>query len=171
MNCSEWEERMGLLVEGDLPAEDAAQTRKHLERCPACREFAAGMEADLASLRAAHQEPIAAAAFAAVRNAVLHGIERKPGPFRRLAWIGTLAAAAIVLVLLARPKPVEPPRVAIAVPSAPQLPAPLAPASQPKPPRRVVRVRRRPAVREAAAPILVKLVTDDPNVVIYWIAN
>ena len=171
MNCSEWEERIALLVEVDLPAVDAAQTRRHLEECAACREFAAGVEGDLATLRAAHHEPIAPAAYAAVRNAVLERIERKHSRLRRLAWIGTLAAAAIVLLLVANSRPVEPPHVAVAVPPAPLLPAPQGPASQPKPPVRVARVRHRPAVRVAAAPIMVKLVTDDPNVVIYWIAN
>jgi hypothetical protein len=38
-------------------------------------------------------------------------------------------------------------------------------------PHRVTRVRRKQKSRPPAEPLMVKLITDDPNVVIYWIAN
>ena len=67
---------------------------------------------------------------------------------------------------------VQPPRVAIAPPPAPKA-EPLPPAVASALPKRVVRVRRvkKPLPPPPAEPLMVKLVTDDPNVVIYWIAN
>ncbi|MGA3099960.1 MAG: hypothetical protein ABSF25_26205, partial [Bryobacteraceae bacterium] len=81
------------------------------------------------------------------------------------------------------PKPVQTPaRIEIAAihPAAPQIeePKPVAPAPVMRPRRAASLVRRVP--REAAVsepekrpaePLIVKLLTDDPNVVIYWIAD
>src|SRR5690242_7187168 len=121
MNCPEWEERIALYAEGDLPSQE---TERHLAACPDCRDFAEGLNQSLATLRAAHQQPIAPAHFAAVRARVLVQINRQRRPMWRLAWIGGLAALAAVLVFLLWPQPVEPIRVAVAPPPAPSLPPP-----------------------------------------------
>lgn len=170
MNCRDWEERIALYVEGDEPPAAAAETKRHLEKCAPCREFAASVQQDLALLRTAHAEPLAPANYAVVRARVLEQIERKRRPWR-LAGMGAIAAAALIAVLLwPKPHRQTAPRMAVANPPARQLPP--APPSVAEP-RQVVRLRRAKHRRgvSASEPLLVKLVTDDPNIVIYWIVN
>jgi len=171
MKCRNWEERIVLYAEGDLPPEQAAEAERHLVECAECRELAGGITRDLSILRAAHAEPISPAHLAAVRAGVLEQIQRESRPARRLGWMGALVAAAAVLVLLFLPRRVEPPRIAVTPPPAP-LYEPVAPAAaQPVPPKRAPPARPKPRRRPPAEPLMVKLITDDPNVVIYWIAN
>ena len=182
MNCPEWEERIALYGEGDLPPNEIAETERHLARCSPCREFAEGLAQTLAIARAAHAEPIPPAAFTALRARVLAQIARGrrpwwgrlPGgaPHRNVAaWIIPLLAALAVAIVVLLPRPVEPLRTTLTPPPVP-LDQPLAPATaQPIAPRRPPRARRRLNPRTPAEPLMVKLVTDDPNVVIYWIPN
>lgn len=111
-------------------------------------------------LRAAHAEPIDAAHYTAVRSRVLAGIERTRSPWRRFAWItgvGALAAAIILSIVLRNPDVAPPPRIVAAIPQAPSAPAvPIA------------RAALRPPHRE---PLTIKIQTEDPNIVIYWIAD
>lgn len=171
MNCRNWEERIALHAQGDLPAPEAAKTERHLADCPDCRQFAESLTQSLALLRAAHDEPLAPAHLAAVRTRVLDRIQTPPRS-RRLAWIGAAsAAAAALLVFLLIPQPLAPPRLRPVPPPEPPiaLAAPPAAVSQlMKPPRRA---RPKPRLRQPSEPLMVKLETDDPNVVIYWIAN
>lgn len=168
MNCPEWEERIALHAGGDLPPNEIAETEQHLVHCGSCREFAEGLAQSLAIARTAHAEPLQPAAFTALRARLLEQIAREPRPSRRLAWIlPLLAAAATAVVLL--PRPVEPIRTTVTPPPAPLLEQPVAPATaRPIAPKRP---RRRPKPRPPAEPLMVKLVTDDPDVVIYWIPN
>lgn len=167
MNCTDWEERIALHAEGDLPRPECAAVERHLAECAACREFLEEMKRSLAELRAAHAEPLEAAAFTAVRARVLAQIDHTRGLAWWLAWIGALAAAAAVLVILLLPRPVPPPKMIAAPPvqvaavvRAPVIPVPAIPVARPKK-RKVPRPE----------PLIVKLITDDPNVVIYWITN
>jgi hypothetical protein len=113
-------------------------------------------------LRAAHQEPIDPAHYAAVRARVIAEIERTRNPWRRLAWVSGVAAtaAALLLVLLPVRRPELPPLAApaAAIPSAPA------------PARIIARAPIRPA-RPHREPLTIKLQTSDPNIVIYWIAD
>lgn len=174
MNCPDWEERIALFAQGDLPSEELAEAERHWADCAACREFAGELQQSLAALRNAHEQPIAEVHFKAVRARVLDQIEQPRRPARRWAWIGGLAAAAAVVLLVTtlQPRPVPPPQVTLALPPVPDtpvlLPEPLAAPATPKR-RAPVRRVRKPSPPEA--PLMVKLITDDPNVVIYWIAN
>jgi predicted anti-sigma-YlaC factor YlaD len=183
MNCVEWEERIALQAGGDLPEAEAAEVERHLARCRECREFSGALKGNLELLREAHSEPIAEAHFAAVRARVMAGISRRPR--WRWVWAGLAAAAAVVLLAVAlRPVRVpEVPRVAVRIPPAPLgiVPATTAPLrsrlsnlSGPRPSgsgyRHVARVEPGPPV-PAPEPLVVKLFTNDPNVVIYLIAD
>lgn len=174
MNCRNWEERIALYIEGDLPAGQATEAERHLAECAECREFAATLKGDLSILRAAHSEPIEAARFAAVRARVLDRIQRQRRPAWWLPWVAVPLAAAAMLFVTFRPRPVEPLPVALSLPPAPQI-QPVEPAAEPTappaPPRRPRRIRPKLNPRRPPEPLMVKLVTDDPNVVIYWIAN
>lgn len=178
MSCANWQPRIALWAGGEGPAEDV---EAHLAECAACRETASAYKRDLELLTNAHREEILPAHYAAVRARVLAQLARK----RRLAWLWATgaAAAALALVFLALPKPPvpEPPQVTVSRPTPPPLPSPAAGrASQPAA-RRVSKpsVERQGAVAKSIElpaepqpePFVVKLLTDDPDVIIYWIAD
>jgi anti-sigma factor RsiW len=173
MNCSEWEERIGLYAGDDLAAE-AAEVERHLAECAKCREFAVGLRESLASLKEAHTEIPAEASFAAVRARVLGELRRGRVPMWRRAWVYGLAAVALAVIvgLRIRETPRVSPPVAVAQPA--EMPAmehgavqPHQPPAHARSPRRRVRLGQ-PAVAE---PLMIKLETDNPDVVIYWIAE
>ena len=166
MNCSDWEERIALHAGGDLPPAEVAEVERHLRECAGCRASAAAFGRGLELLREVHQEPLAPVHFAVVRAGVLAKLERK----RRWAWAYGFAVATGALVVLLAPWPgrmPEPPVAVVSHPPAPQLtPVVEAPAVH----GARVRRARQPAARPAE-PLMIKLITDDPNVVIYWIAD
>lgn len=176
MNCSEWEERIALYIGADVPASERAEVERHLAECPGCQVFASGTKESLNLLRDAHQDVPDPAHFAAVRARVLATLEAERRPWWRRGWIygAALAAAAVLLVVasLPAPKP-QPHQVAVVTVPPVRTTAPPAPAKV----RRVRHVHRtiqRAPVAPIATPvgtkpIVVKLVTDDPNIVIYWI--
>jgi anti-sigma factor RsiW len=171
MNCPDWQERIALYAGGDLSEREAADVGRHLADCGQCREFLEGIEASQAFVREVHQENVPSAApYEAVRARVLERIESRRRRAWFLGWTAGLAAAAIILMLLLLPRPpaVEPVQFALKPPEAP----PIAPRARPIPHHR--RSRMRPAVPAevpAAEPLVVKLITDDPDVVIYWIMD
>lgn len=136
-------------------------------------------------LRQAHREEIPEAHYAAVRARVLAQIAagRKPVAWWKWAACG-LAAALVLAAFVARPKhAVEVRPVArqltAAVREAPSEPAVPAVAS-PEPAAPARKASRRPAAAVtyrvvgppvAQQPVVVKMLTDDPDVVIYWIAS
>jgi putative zinc finger protein len=173
MNCRDWEERIALHAGGDLRPEEAVETEGHLRECAHCREFAIELRVHAAWMREVHSELPAATDFAAMRAGVLERLEsrRRPAAWR-LVWAGGLAAiAALVLLWFETPRrePVRPaPQVAVAIPSVTTVENP-----PPRPAQRHHRTHRlRPkAPPEPSQPLLVKLITDDPDVVIYWIVD
>ena len=175
MNCSDWEERIALHAGGDLPSEEAAEVERHLRECAGCQVLASGLKQSLALLKEAHEDPLPAAHFSAVRARVVAELEQARRPMWQWAWsLGLAAALVALLVMLA----LRPGRTPVAVRSNRSLTvAALSPpgvresVSAPPPHRRVVRrkVNREPTPQ--LEPLIVKLQTDDPNVVIYWIAD
>jgi hypothetical protein len=109
-------ERLEALIEGALPAEDAAETRAHLAACARCEEELRWLRDERRLLRArAETATPAVPPFAAV----LAEVRREAGPHapaaarpRRLRdhapWLGLAAAAALALVVTSRSDP--PPR-------------------------------------------------------------
>jgi anti-sigma factor RsiW len=173
MNCGNWEERIALYAGGDLQAAEAAEVERHLGDCPGCQVFASGLKDSLEVLQGAHREPIAPAHFAAVRARVMAELEGARQPWWRKAWVYGLVAAAVALVLVLAPRPAAPvhPRQIAVRPVPPEVPAPAPVVAK------VVHAARRrrshPAVfhSDPGSPIVVKLLTDDPDVVIYWITD
>jgi hypothetical protein len=117
-------------------------------------------------LREAHREPIDAAHYTAVRARVLAQLEQRPSPWRRLVWLSPLLLLLLLLVPLPRPElpPVQPAWARLR-PAGPALAVPVAPAPM------VVRAVRRPLPPQPHEPLLIKIQTADPNIVIYWIAD
>lgn len=171
MNCADWEERIALYTGGDLPDGRTAEVERHLRECAGCQVFASGLRQSLELLRGAHAGDVPAAAYAAVRMRVMGAVERR----RRVRWAWARVAVAAVAVLLAiggvnRTMRVEKlPLVALAPPPVPEVP--------PGTPKHVAsgaaprRVRPRPHPAAKPETVLVKLETDNPDVVIYWIAE
>jgi hypothetical protein len=145
-----------------------------------------GFEETLEMLRRAHREAIPEAHFAAVRARVLAQLAVERRPWWRGVWPYGFAMAAVAAMLLTAfwPKHTT---VGQALPPATRA-LDLAGHASPLPVLQSVPVRRMPGRRKrllhntALAPyrvvgppapqhMLVKLVTNDPNVVIYWITG
>jgi len=184
MSCKDWEERIALHAGGDLAREEAAAVERHLAECAQCRETAAAYGWSLDLLRETHREAMPEAHFAAVRARVLAELGRDRQPVWRRPWAWVLAgavAAALVALVFAPGRQQPAPRTATARPAAPAIkPAVSEPPARPAPVARVARVRssrRKPVVVRPiengppGEPLLIKLYTDDPDVIIYWIAD
>jgi len=148
----------------DTPGRDALV---HVGECEACRELAREIQANAEALAALRGEELVARPF-------VH--PRRPKP-----WIwGLAAAAALVLGIglprLFRTEVVVEPEVTPPVEVAQEEPAPPAPET-PKRTQVVLRAKARPRpavappVEEPTQPLMVKMLTSDPDVVIYWLID
>jgi len=162
MNCVQWEERLALYTSGDLSTRDAADAERHLAECAGCQSFLSGLRESLEFLERVHSEEPQPAQLAAIRARVVSELAHQHRSFRR--WVRSLGlVTAAILVILgvrpASPPPLPPPVVALAHPIPPPSIAPSAPTPK-------MMSRTAPGER-----VLVKVVSPDPNVVIYWIAE
>jgi hypothetical protein len=188
MNCGESEERIALHAGGDLPPREAAAVDRHVAECAACQALLSGLRQTADALRAAHSEPVDSAHYAAVRARVLSELSRRQRP--RWAY-AALAAAAILLLVGVWPRATPRPQPQVPAVAAVRGADPLVRGGPPGPLPRVTpeaagRGRRTQGVPRTrgsapplqqgepgppAQPLVVKLITDDPDVVIYWISE
>jgi anti-sigma factor RsiW len=184
MNCGDWEERIALYAGGDLPAAEASGVERHVAECAGCQLLLSGLRESLELLRETHAEPVEAAHYAAVRARVLSELERGRRPWWRQAWVYAMVVAAMVVSVAVWPR--APKRIAVVNPpmASPVPPVPSVAqiklgtvSERPALPR-----HRRPSPKSAveviavkvekpAEPLVVKLLTDDPDVIIYWITD
>jgi anti-sigma factor RsiW len=173
MTCPKREADIALYAGGDLPAGRIARIESHLGGCPDCRALLEELRAGHALLGELRHEPLDEAMVAQVHRQVLARVgTAEPGLARRY-WKLALAAALVLAAVLALPwrtakhepvaRVVEPPP---RIQPAPAPPPAVVPVRHP-----VVRRRRRAKPPRAAAPLLVQFVTDDPNIVIYWLVD
>lgn len=176
MSCDKFEPLIALYIENDLAQAEAQAVESHLAGCDACREFAAEMRESQAALKALRTEFVDDAVLLQVRTEVLSAASHRQ---RAVAWPRYAIAAGLVLALLAgwmwqiRPKAALEPRPIAASVSVPPLPVTV-PASQPRARTRVARTRtHRPQAAPVfkSEPLVVKMITDDPQVVIYWLVD
>jgi hypothetical protein len=152
MTCQECE--LLLAAGGNAP--------EHLMSCAACRELAEDLRANTEGLMAMRDE----APFGPVRPSA-----------NRWVWIAAAAAALVVALALSRTAPHAPappvkigreilPAVGTAAPPerdrAQRTPLARGPARPPS---------ARPVVVKESAPLVVKMLTPDPDVVIYWLID
>lgn len=172
MSCAKFEPLIALYVESDLAESEQRVVEAHLETCHGCREFAAEIRESQTALKELRMDFVEESALQDVRTEVLCRLSTPP---RAAAWPRYAIAAMLLAGLWAgwlwRTRTAAPevkPRVAVIVP--PELLA--APA---RPPHvRTVRVstrRRRRAPAFQSEPLVVKMITDDPQVVIYWLVS
>jgi hypothetical protein len=191
MNCVDWEERIALYAGGDLAPAEAPPVERHVAECTACRVLLSGLRESLSLVREAHGEPVDAAHFAAVRARVLAELEDGPARRWRLGWVYAMAAAAAVLLVFAWPRQAKKSVALAPVPAAKFAGSGAGTVVRGGPPGPALRHSR--VLREAHArgpgsplrtkgpappnpdhpgePMVVKLLTSDPDVVIYWITG
>lgn len=177
MSCEKLEQSIALYVEGDLPEGETLAVERHLEACASCREFAAGIEETQAALKQFRLERVSDAVFADVRQQVLREI---PVIRSRSHWPKYAIAAALVVALIAGLLwrvlvPAETVSFPVAKTSAPP-PPPVEIAAHRLPAHRrrtarSVRVAHHPKPVFKSEPLVVKMLTDDPDVVIYWLVD
>ena len=156
MICRECE----LLLAGEIRN---TAVEEHLGACPDCRALAGELRENAVALSAMREEELV----------VERGLKPPLQAKARSTWPIWIGAAVAALLLLAfglsrKPAPIAPPQVARQlVPETPQpLPPPPAKAIQP------ARQRPRVPVQTARAePLMVKMLTPDPDVVIYWLVE
>jgi len=186
MSCDAFEKLIALDAGDDLAPAEAARVRAHLDACPGCRELARNVAESRVALKALSEDAPDEDALAPWRRNLMARIEaapRRPALGWRWTWAAAVAMALLALLvirtiprhappppaLLARvtPPAIPPALLALVAPPA-ILPAP--PSVEPRPARPAhSHARHRPAPTPAPEPLLVKLETSDPNVVIYWI--
>jgi hypothetical protein len=173
MSCSKFEIDIALYAGGDLPDGRIVRIESHLAECADCRALAEELRAGRALLSDLLDEPLEDAMLAQVRQRVMVELGRAGFSRRsRLYWKLALAAALVLAAVLAWPRHSS--KHAPAAPIARVEPSHVTPA----PPVNIVPVRhrvvrrRRPApAAQSGPPLLVQFVTDDPNIVIYWLVN
>lgn len=163
MTCQDYERLIALYVEGDITD---GRVETHLAGCAECRELLEDLRASQALLKELPgADPVL---LGAVRSGVLSRI----GGRRRVLWPWVAAAMTAAAVAIAVLHPVAQREV----PGAPKsvvraaVAAPIARAA----PVQVVRRHRRPKLKRPAAskePLVVKMLTNDPNIVIIWLVD
>ena len=154
MNCSDWQTRIAA-DETDDPA-----VAEHVKVCVECREFACDLAMNMAALRSVEIDP---SAYVELRARVMAAIE----PKRRFGWLwsfGAAVAAAACLAVIWWTAPLRGPATPRPQAVVYSIPAPL-------PVERTVAVHRKKLARKPAPLTAIKLLTDDPNVVIIWLVD
>jgi anti-sigma factor RsiW len=187
MNCAKFENSLALYVEGDLSDRQIRRVEDHLRACHACREYLESLKASQAEVKSLGSEQLDATVFESVRARVLQQIitpRVRPGyRVRQYAFAGALLVFLVVVGLFRRPgTKLDTGKMTVsserqATTSVAHLPAGLDSASvQPSLRERQVRHRRRNSLTSQIVGInqrpresfMIKLVTDDPNIVVYW---
>ncbi len=200
MKCKYQNHDIALLVEDDLPESERRGIDRHLYECAECRALAAELRQSQALFKVLRQEAASAGALEQVRSRVLaeiSGLRSSTAWGRRVErwlWLGlrrgyALAGAGLFAAVflsiwyfdrtaqkslevrdtqaLSRLRSAERP---LSVSEAPAKPRQAARAARRKAPAAVAEPVSHPARKEPAQ-LVVKLLTDDPNIVIYWLVD
>ena len=186
MNCADFERLIALDAEGDLPKQMAASVTAHLRTCRQCQEFAAKLETSQSLLKELGQEAPDEATLQQVRRGILNRLPNEPAaksfPVWRWAFAAALVAMLVFTILvLRRPSRTTAPgamaKAQVQTTREAMRQAAVLPKSTPArslKTTRVVKARKSPQrllparAKHHPEPLMVKLLTDNPNVVIYW---
>ena len=188
MKCPDFEKLIALDLEGDLKQRKGRAVAEHLKTCGPCHEFAEDLKASQALLKSLAQESVDDMAFEEVRQRILSGLpsEKQRQGFSVGRYVlGAAVTAIVVLAAIALRRPSNQ-RVAdithatadqSATEAVAQQPPTLAPRSSVRatsgksPLRRRKHLNSSLTASERPQQLTIKLVTDDPNVVIYWLVD
>lgn len=139
-----------LLAEGEWDGARDGGVEEHLRECPQCRGLAQELAGNAVALDALRSEEI------------LRIVVKIPGRQWTYAWLAAAAAAAFIAALvLPRTTPVRQPQ-------SPRPPHTIVSQIRPEPPPVRETVTVRPQKFE---PLKIKMLTSDPDVVIYWLID
>jgi anti-sigma factor RsiW len=178
MRCHHSEDDLALYVEGDLGEARQREIAAHLEECGACCAFVAELRESQAVFKCLRGEMVSAAALSDVRNRVLAGVAVSRGRMPWGRWLYAVAGLACVVVAVVVFTP--PRRGGVAAPVIKSREAtetaqtgwsdrpkhsaePTTPALRATPPFQ--------GGEKAKQQVVVKLLTDDPDIVIYWLID
>jgi anti-sigma factor RsiW len=175
-SCEQARELAALAPSGDLTPVELCALDMHLGTCAECREAANALEALYGQLSTMQNVQVPDYAYASVRTKVMAGIKIPRRPGWLAAWPAFAAALACTVALVALLQPRLPVETA-SRPSASQAPVEVASVDSPAPsftaasPRKPRPVVTRQKSQQSTEPLVVQMFTDDPDVVIYWIAD
>lgn len=169
MSCAKFEERIALHVEGDLGPKEAAVVERHLGQCAACCALAEELRESQAALKTLRHQRVGEEIFAELRRSVLVNVRPRTATWKCAAAAAVLVIAAAALFLRGPQRPQVGrailPAAGVQTARSGDVPA--------RPPKRRLQPRlAAPHVHKPdPEPLLVKLVTNDPDVVIYWLVD
>ncbi len=190
MNCAGFEKLIALHVEGDLPERKGRAIAEHLKICEHCQEFAEKLKASQALLKSLAEESVDDAVLEELRERIVNRLGTATERLWFPVWRYAVGAGLTALVLLAaitirhpsKDRVADVPRVPsqqLATEAAGQAPT-LARSSSARAMKGKRAVHRREhfqgSLKASTKPqqsvqLTVKLVTDDPNVVVYWLID
>jgi anti-sigma factor RsiW len=198
MKCIYSTNDIALYVEGDLSPEKICDIEAHLANCPACRALAGDLSESQAAFKSLRRETVSAAALSSVRTHVMAELSARRFRMTWGRWVYAVAGAVFVLVLgialahrradpvlqMVQTEPSASPAQPV-ITSEPdiQTPATKTVVAKVEVRRRAVSTRKAKELQtlEVTAPaeppveppkqLVVKLLTDDPNIVIYWLVD
>ncbi|HYR86400.1 MAG TPA: hypothetical protein VE422_20100 [Terriglobia bacterium] len=195
MSCRYSEKDIALFVEGDLPPLRRREVEVHFGECETCSGIAEELRESQAMLRTLRQDTVGSAALASVRERVLiqlGSIDSSGAPvgqmmrklerwiyagFRpRYALTGVVLGAVVSAgVWYALNWPVKAPEIvrwAVRPPVVDVISTPGMKVSKTTKIRRHKKLDVQPkVVTEESRQVAIKLFTDDPNIVIYWLVD
>jgi hypothetical protein len=182
VNCTDVENLAALAAGGDLMPHELRVLKSHLAECAGCAMRAARLQESQALLRGLADEPFEPAALDVIRRGVFAKIQGPTAvtvPIWRWAFGGaTLLFTAGLLWVHFSPRPGYLRRLPASAPPA-NVEQARQMAPRPAPDTRVTAQHRRarrpraakPVITASRQPLLVKFLTDDPDVVVYWIVE
>jgi len=179
VNCEQARELAALAASGDVTVPERKALDAHAAGCAACCAEVEAFGVLCAQLAAMREESAPDGVYAAVRARVSAEVGQPRGMGWWTAWAGFAAAVACSLILLVELRP-EANRIMVsaggpavveksAVSSIDHREAPAS--TSPSQRRRIRRQSVRGAPLAPEEPLVMRIFTDDPDVVIYWIAD
>lgn len=162
MTYETMKEKIALYMTGDLPLRDVSNLERHLENCATCQTYREEMTDQLHQLLRLQDLHTPAMD----RNAILNAVaETSPEPMRWCvpAMIASMAAVLLLIAMGLRSKPDAIVPLEFHLTQATQFIDP-----QPAPQSRLTQTAGAP---EENVSVMVKLYTDDPNVLIHWFGD
>jgi hypothetical protein len=201
MSCKRYEHWAGLYVGGDLDGSRARKLERHLADCAECRELVEGLGETRAAIEGLRDESLDGSVLQDFRKRIFETIEADAGSAGAPAWWYWGLAGSLAMLLIALtgwffiPRTIESPRqVAEEAPPA-EVPATIPPretttslpaeptVEKHEPPTKyaVMDETDSPTVEPSfpetdegprdADVVVVKLLTDNPDIVIYWLVE